>query len=171
MGEQTTGGLTEDQTERKDLIAAVKIGWDEAANTALATVQGAKLVDIELKRSTGGGPEWDSKIAAADGTAHEVEVDAVSGKVTRSRVESDQDAEDKRELAGRLSSAKITAQQAVTTATDRKKGTVSAVGLEDSDGGATIWSVDVVTANDWYKTAFDIDAANGDVLREEVDRD
>lgn len=168
--QSTAGGLTRDQTARKSLIAAAKIGWNEAADTALGTVPGSKLLDIDLRRDDGGSAQWDTRIAAADGTAHVVNVDAVSGQVARTRVESDQDSGDKRELIALLNSAKISPQQAATTATGRKQGTVSAIGLEDSDGGAAVWSVDVVTTNDGQKTAFDIDSATGDVLREEVDR-
>ncbi|UQA97150.1 PepSY domain-containing protein [Streptomyces halobius] len=76
-----------------------------------------------------------------------------------------------RHCADRLSKAEISPQQAATAADDRKKGTVTGVSLEDSDDGATIWSVDVVTTNDWYKTTFDVDAANGKALRQKVDRD
>lgn len=171
VGQTTPGGLTRDQTERQALVTSAKIGWDEAADTALAKVPGSKLSEIKLKRAQAGTPEWESEIAAADGTAHDVHVDAASGQVTQSRVESDQDNEDRQQLADRLSKAKITPQQAATTATDRKQGTVIAVGLEGADSRGPIWSVDVVTKNDGYKTAFDIDAVSGEVLREEVDRD
>ncbi|MFC5805041.1 PepSY domain-containing protein [Streptomyces formicae] len=171
VNQPTTGGLTEDQTERKALVDAAKTGWEEAADAAVAKVPGGKLVEIELKRSDG-VMEWDSEIATADGTSHDVQVDAVTGQVTQSRVEGDQDNEDRQQLADRLGKAKTTAQQAATTATDRKKGTVTSVGLGGGNGGAApVWSVDVVTADDWSKTDFDIDAVNGEVLRQEVDRD
>ncbi|UQA90592.1 PepSY domain-containing protein [Streptomyces halobius] len=166
-----TGRLTEDQAGRKALVPSAKTVWDQAARAATAKVSGSKLVEIELDRSADGGPEWDTKVATTDGTAHDVRVDAVTGKVTHSRAEPDQDSDDKRELADQLRGAEISPQQAVTTATDREEGVVTAVGLEDSDGGATAWSVDVVTQDDWYKTTFDIDTANGKVLHQEVDRD
>ncbi|MFF4606209.1 PepSY domain-containing protein [Streptomyces sp. NPDC001339] len=162
--------LTDDQAERKAVVPAVKVDWEKGARAAMEKVSGGKLVDIELTRSAGGGPEWDAEVAAADGTAHDVRVDAVTGKVTRSRVKSDQDTDDKAKVADRLKKAKISPQQAATAGTDRKKGTVTAVEL-DSERGATVWSVDVVTTDDWYKTTFDVDAANGKVLRQKVDRD
>ncbi|ORT61192.1 PepSY domain-containing protein [Streptomyces sp. CB03238] len=167
--------LTEDQAERKALLEATKVPWDKAAGTAVGGVREGKLAEIELKwaRSTIGSPspgprtpEWVSTVAAQDGTAYTVRVDAVSGKVTESRVETGQAPDDKRELADRLSAAKVTPQQAVKTATDRKKGTVAAVQLDD-----TVWSVDVVTTNDWYKTTYDIDTRTGKIVREHVDRD
>ncbi|WP_344493979.1 PepSY domain-containing protein [Streptomyces enissocaesilis] len=161
-----TGGLTEDQAERKALLPSAEVSYDKAARTAVGEVPGGKLTGIELRN----GPEWTAEVAAEDGTAHSVRIDAVSGKVTRSGAEADQDADDKRELADRLAGAKQTWQQAARTATGKKSGTVSSVQLDD-DGGALIWSVDVVTTGDWDKTTFDIDAASGKIVREHVDRD
>ncbi|GAA2480925.1 PepSY domain-containing protein [Streptomyces gobitricini] len=167
--------LTEDQAERQALLKAAKVPWDKAAGTAVAGVREGKLAEIELKwaRSAVGSPspgprtpEWDTAVAAQDGTVHTVRVDAVSGKVTESRVEPGQDPDDKRELADRLGAATVTPQRAVKAATDRKKGTVTAVRLDD-----TVWSVDVVTTNDWYKTTYDVDARTGEIVREHVDRD
>ncbi|WP_235023903.1 PepSY domain-containing protein [Streptomyces sp. WAC05374] len=166
---------TEDQAERQALIQATKVPWDKAAATAVGGVEGGKLTEIELRwaRAAVGSPspgprtpEWDTTVAAGDGTAHTVRVDAVTGKVTESRVDPGQDPEDKRELAARVGAAKVTPQQAAKTATDRTKGTITAVELDD-----TVWSVDVVTTNDWYKTTYDIDTRSGKVVREHVDRD
>ncbi|WP_251096261.1 PepSY domain-containing protein [Streptomyces sp. Caat 7-52] len=89
----------------------------------------------------------------------------------KARTESDQDTDDKSELADWLKKATVTARQAAQTATDKTRGTVTAVELEDSDGGTPTWSVDVVTTDDWNKTTFDIDATDGKILREHVDRD
>ncbi|WP_432073456.1 hypothetical protein [Streptomyces wuyuanensis] len=41
----------------------------------------------------------------------------------------------------------------------------------DSEDDPLVRSVDVVDDQDWSKTAFDIDAAGGEVLREQVDKD
>ncbi|MEU2428456.1 PepSY domain-containing protein [Streptomyces sp. NPDC007861] len=171
VNQPTTGALTEDQTERKDLVGAVKTDWEQAADAAVAKVPDGELVEIELKRSDG-VMEWDSEVATSDGTSYDVHVDAVTGQVIRSQVEGDQDNEDRQQLADRLSKAKTTAQQAASTATDRKQGTVTSVGLGGGNGGAApVWSVDVVSTDDWSKTDFDIDAASGEILRQEVDRD
>ncbi len=164
-------GLTEDQAERKALLPTAKVGYERAAKTAAAAVPNGKVAEIELKRVTGGGSEWRSKVAARDGTAHEVRVDAGSGKVTGSRTEPGQDSEDKRKLADRLGKAKVSARQAVRTSAERKPGTTTAVEIDDRDDGTIIWSVDVVNTDNWNKTTFDVDAANGKVLREHVDRD
>ncbi|MFD3698819.1 hypothetical protein ACFWUZ_22170 [Streptomyces sp. NPDC058646] len=180
----TGAGMTEDQRERMALVPAAKIQWNQAADTAVAAVPQGRLVEIELTTSRPAGtatasgtpspaspspaaaaPVWDVTVAAEDGTQQDVQVDAVTGKVTRSRVEPGQDADDKSELAAQLQAATTTAQQAAQTSTGRTQGTVTAVELDDK-----VWSVDVVTP-DWNKTTYDIDVAKGTVVREHVDRD
>ncbi|MFJ9123582.1 PepSY domain-containing protein [Streptomyces sp. NPDC102340] len=166
-----TGRLNEDQAERKKLLSATKVDWDKAARTAEKEVSGSKLLDIELGDDNQGNPEWETEVVASDGTSTDVNIDAVTGKVSGSTTDKDQDADDKKENTDKLAAAKITAGKAAETATDRKKGKVTSVALDDSDNGSTVWSVDVVTPATWDKTSFDIDAANGKVLNEHVDKD
>ncbi|MGW0364438.1 PepSY domain-containing protein [Streptomyces sp. NPDC002990] len=170
-----TAPLTEDQRERMQLVPAAKISWQQAMDTAVGEVPQSRLVESELTSArdgatgaspTPGNPFWDITVATQDGTAHDVQVDAVTGSVTQSRVEPGHDADDKRELAQQLRKATVTPQQAVQTSTGRKQGTVTALELDDD-----MWSVDIVTPNDWNKTTYDIDAAKGNVVREHVDRD
>ncbi|WP_316745389.1 PepSY domain-containing protein [Streptomyces sp. MK7] len=117
-----------------------------------------------------GAPEWEAKVAAADGTVHRVDVDAVSGSVFGSRTEPDQDADDKRKVADRLHKATQTSAQAVKTATDKTKGTVTGISLDENDH-RLVWSVDVVTTDNWNKRTFDVDAASGKIVLEHVDHD
>ncbi|MEV5551148.1 PepSY domain-containing protein [Streptomyces sp. NPDC052309] len=186
-----TQPLTEDQAERKALIPMAKVTWDKAADAAVKEVPDGKLVHLELKRfstesteSPGtpspstpapapsqDAPEWEAKVASADGTVHRIDVDAVTGEVFRTQIEPDQDADDKREVADRLSQAEQTPEQAVKVATDKTKGTVTSVELDENDDRQLLWSVDVVNTDDWNKTTYDIDAKNGKILREHVDRD
>lgn len=180
----------EDKAERKALVPMAKVTWDKAADTAVKEVPDSKLVGLELKRtsaeataSTGspspsmpnpapsqGSPEWEAKVAASDGTVHRIDIDAVSGKVFRTQAE-DQDADDKQEVSDRLDKATQTPQQAVKTATDKTKGTVTGVELDESDDQKVQWAVDVVSTDNWNKTTVDVDAANGKILREDVDSD
>ncbi|MET9297473.1 PepSY domain-containing protein [Streptomyces sp. NPDC003077] len=162
--------LTEDQAERKRLVPQAKVPYDKAIVTALGAVSGARLVHLELKQHSGATPQWETEVARDDGTASELSVDAVSGKASNPQSKH-QDDEDKRKLADRLREADVTPQQATDTATGRKKGTVTDVELERDDNDRLIWSVDVVTTDDWNKTTYDIDATNRKVLREHVDRD
>ncbi|MGW8064064.1 PepSY domain-containing protein [Streptomyces ziwulingensis] len=185
-----SASLTEDQAERKALVPMAKVTWDKAADTAVKEVPEGKLVDLELKRtsaeataSTGspspsmpnpapsqGAPEWEAKVAAADGTVHRIDIDAVSGKVFRTQAE-DQDADDKQQVADWLDKATQTPQQAVKAATDRAKGTVTHVELDENDDRKVMWSVDVVSTDTWDKTTVGVDATNGEVLSEDVDGD
>lgn len=166
----SSSALTEDQSERKALVPKAKVGYDKALNTAVKAVDRSKPVSIELK-GPADKPSWHAEVATSDGSAHTVRVDAVTGKADAAQAKSDQDADDKSELANWLKKAKVTPEQAAQTATDKTKGTVSSVELDDNDKGAAIWSVDVVTTDDWNKTTFDVDAANRKILREHVDRD
>lgn len=187
--------LTGDQKERKALLASTKVTFDKAITTAEGAVKGSKLLELDLKgpgdsdddsddsasptaspsptgasASPGTGPEWVAAVAAKDGTEHTVRIDAVSGKVIKSTEDADQDAEEKTRTADRIAKAKQTPQQAAKAATDKKKGTVTSIDLDDNDQDVLVWKVDVV-AKDWNKTTLDIDAADGSVTHQETDRD
>ncbi|MDX2921925.1 MULTISPECIES: PepSY domain-containing protein [Streptomyces] len=205
-----TAKLTEDQQERKKVLDATKVTFDDAATTATGEVAGGKLVDLDLEgvddednqspspTATGSptgspspsgsgspspsgsaspsaspgadGPVWAAEVAEKDGTIHTVRINAVDGKVIEARVDADQDADDKKQTADQLAQATQTPQQAAKVATDKKKGTVTSVSLEDNDGNGVIWQVDVV-GSDWKKTTFDVDAKNDTIVREETDKD
>ncbi|MFE4384099.1 PepSY domain-containing protein [Streptomyces cyaneofuscatus] len=206
-----TADLTEDQQERKSVLDATKVTFDDAATTAVGEVANSKLVDLDLEGvddddraespspagsptgspsptgtasptgspdATGSpsaspgadGPVWVAEVAEKDGTVHTVRINAVDGKVIEARVDTDQDAEDKKQTADRLSQATQTPEQAAKVATEKKKGTVTSVSLDDNDGNGVIWSVDVV-GSDWKKTTFDVDAKNDTIVREETDND
>ncbi|MBT2396764.1 PepSY domain-containing protein [Streptomyces sp. ISL-100] len=189
--------LTEDQAARKALVTTAKVTADKAAATAVGEVSGSTLLSIELKRSPRGasptasptgspspspsptgspspgarGAVWVAEVSEKDGTEHTVRIDAASGDVIRARTDAGQDADDKAERAEWLTKIKQTPEQVAKAATDRKKGTVTSMELDDADSGDVIWSVEVVTTDDWNKTTYDIDATTGEVLSEDVDRD
>ncbi|BET52396.1 PepSY domain-containing protein [Kitasatospora aureofaciens] len=191
-----SASMNEDQTERKELVSATKVTWDKAADTAVKEVPEGKLVDLELKRTeadatasptgspTGsaspsmpnpapseGAPEWEAKVAQSDGTLHRIDIDAVSGKVFRTMVDPDQDPDDKTQVTEWLDKAKQTPKQAVEAATAKAKGTVTHVELGDNDNQQVVWGVDVVDKGNWNKTTVEVDAANGKVLSQKVDKD
>ncbi|MEV6886831.1 PepSY domain-containing protein [Streptomyces sp. NPDC051135] len=188
--------MNEDQSQRKELVSATKVTWDKAADTAVKEVPEGKLVDLELKRTksdatasptgspTGspdmstpnpapseGAPEWEAKVAQTDGTLHRIDIDAVSGKVFRTMVDPDQDADDKTQVSDWLDKAKQTPAQAVKAATAKAKGTVTHVELGDNDDQQVVWNVDVVDKGNWNKASIVVDAANGKVLSQDVDTD
>ncbi|MDI3387591.1 PepSY domain-containing protein [Streptomyces sp. B-S-A8] len=163
--------LTDDRAERKALLPKVKVTYDKALTAAVEAVPESKPVAIELQADPDGAPWWEAEVAKADGSASTVRVDAVSGQADEPQADSDADADEKRQLADLLGKAKITPQEAADVATGQAEGTVSSVELDDTDQGATIWSVDVIDTKTWNKTSYDIDATNKKVLKEEVDRD
>ncbi|MEU5413257.1 PepSY domain-containing protein [Streptomyces clavifer] len=114
------------------------------------------------------GPKWIAEVVEKDGTAHTVTIDAVSGDVIDSVPDEDQTDADKQQLADWLTKATQTPQQAAKVATDKKKGTVTSVGLDENDTQTLVWEVDVVT-EDWNRTAFEVNAENGKITAEETD--
>ncbi|NEC29802.1 PepSY domain-containing protein [Streptomyces sp. SID8111] len=186
-----SASLSEDQTERKDLINATKVTWQKAADAAIQEVPDSQLVGLELKPTPAdvtatpgtaspstpnpapspGAPEWEAKVATEDGTVHRVEIDAVNGKVFRSQAEPDQSADDKQEIVNRLNDATQAPDQVVKAATDKVEGTVTGLELDQDDNDQVMWSVDVVNNDTWVLTSVEVDAASGEILREQVERD
>ncbi|OEJ28368.1 hypothetical protein AR457_31795 [Streptomyces agglomeratus] len=183
--------LNEDQAARKALVPAAKVTADKAAATAVAEVPDSTLLSVELKRRASGSspspsptgspsptasprtgqPVWVAEVSKKDGTASTVRIDAESGDVIRSRTDPGQDADEKAERASWITKIKQTPEQVAKAATDRKKGTITSMELDDADSGDVIWSVEVVSTDDWNKSTLDIDATTGEVLSEDVDRD
>ncbi|WP_328383757.1 PepSY domain-containing protein [Streptomyces sp. NBC_00400] len=159
-----SSSLNSDQAQRKALIPKAKVGYQQALKAAVAAVPSSKPIAAELKGSPT-SPYWSTAVATSDGTVHDGHVDAVSGKLTQSRTESDSSG-DKQHLAGQLSKAKVTAQQAAETATEKTKGTVTTIELGNAENGsdAVAWTVGVVTPADWNQTTYGIDATNRKVL-------
>ncbi|MFE6760597.1 PepSY domain-containing protein [Streptomyces sp. NPDC057684] len=183
--------LTQDQTARKKLLGVTKVTFDKAAATAVGEVSGSKLAELDLRGlddndesespSPSGSPnpspsgsstvpEWVAEVVEKDGTTHTVRIDAISGKVIQPVAETGQDSGDKREMADRIARVTQTPQEAAKVATDKQKGTVTSINLDDNDNETLVWSIDVVT-KDWNKTDFEIDAVKGSITREEVDQD
>jgi uncharacterized membrane protein YkoI len=192
-----TAQLTEDQTKRKELLSNVKVTFDKAATTAVGEVSGGKLTDLDIQglddddasgspSPTGSpspdgsgspspsgsaeGPKWVAEVAEEDGTAHHVTIDAVSGDVIDSAAVADQSDSDKQKLADRIATATQTPEQAAKVATDKKKGWVTSIGLEENDSQVLVWQVDVVS-DDWKMTTFDVDAVKGTITDEQTDED
>ncbi|MFF9784306.1 MULTISPECIES: PepSY domain-containing protein [unclassified Streptomyces] len=168
-----TGSLSADQAQRKALVPKAKVDYGQALKAAVAAVPSSEAIAAELK-GTPASPYWDTVVATTDGAAYAVRVDAVSGKAEQPRPQSD-DPEDKQQLAARLTTATVTAQQAAQTATEKTKGTVTTIELGDADHGdnndSVAWTVGVVTTDDWYETTYEIDAVNRKVLWMNIDQD
>ncbi|MFE7521428.1 PepSY domain-containing protein [Streptomyces halstedii] len=112
-------------------------------------------------------PKWMAQVAETDGTVHIVTIDAVSGDVLDSKPEANQSDADKQQTADRIAKVKEMPQQAAQVATDKKKGIVTSVDLDENDSQTLVWKVDVVT-KDWKMTTFDVDAEDGKITNEQV---
>lgn len=167
-------GKSDDDTDRESASPSASASPSGTASpsgsaSASPTSTGASPGDASASPAAT-GPEWVATVAATDGTEHTVRIDAVSGKVVKSTEDTDQDAEDKSSTADWVAKAKQTPQQAAKAATDKKKGTVTSLELDENDKNVLVWSVDVVDKS-WNETTVDVDAATGSVTAEETDTD
>nr|WSW64948.1 PepSY domain-containing protein [Streptomyces sp. NBC_00995] len=166
-------GKSDDDTDRESASPGASASPSGTASPtatgASPTATGASPGDASASPAAT-GPEWVATVAAKDGTEHTVRIDAVSGKVVKSTEDTDQDAEDKSRTADWVAKAKQTPQQAAKAATDRKKGTVTSLELDENDKNVLVWSVDVVDKS-WNETTVDVDAATGSVTAEKTDTD
>lgn len=167
-------GTSDDDTDRESASPSASASPSGTASpsgsaSASPTSTGASPSNASASPAAT-GPEWVATVAATDGTEHTVRIDAVSGKVVKSTEDTDQDAEDKSRTADWVAKAKQTPQQAAKAATDKKKGTVTSLELDENDENVLVWSVDVVDKS-WNETTVDIDAATGSVTAEETDTD
>ena len=80
------------QHDRNVLQERARISADDARATALAAVPGGKIVESELEEENG-RLIYSFDIEAADGT-HDVEIDAITGQVLQSALESEDDDHD-----------------------------------------------------------------------------
>lgn len=115
-------------------------------------------------------PKWVAEVVEEDGTAHIVHIDAVSGKVIDSAADTNQSDSDKAQLAEWIKKAQQSPTQAAKVATDKKKGTVTSVNLDENSDSTLVWSVGVVSG-DWKKTDFEVDAVSGAIVSEQTDSD
>ncbi|MFI7361665.1 PepSY domain-containing protein [Streptomyces sp. NPDC050149] len=167
-------GKSDDDTDRESASPSASASPSGTASpsgsaSASPTSTGASPSDASASPAAT-GPEWVATVAATDGTEHTVRIDAVSGKVVKATEDTDQDAEDKSRTADWVAKAKQTPQQAAKAATDKKKGTVTSLELDENDKNVLVWSVDVVDKS-WNETTVDVDAATGSVTAEETDTD
>ncbi|TWF90734.1 PepSY domain-containing protein [Streptomyces brevispora] len=154
-------GKSDDDTDASASASPARSGTSASPSAASASPTGSP---------TSTGPEWAAEVIAKDGTEHKVRIDALTGKVLQTVEEQGQDAQEKTRMVDRLAKATQTPQQAAKAATDKTKGTVTSIDLDENDKNVLVWSVDVV-AKDGKKTMVDVDAANGSVISEHVDND
>lgn len=136
------------------MAARVDITAEAAAAAALKAYPG---VVQSLDRD---GAIWHVDVVSKDGTHAELEVDAVSGGVTREERDNEQKADEYAELLA----AKVTAEQAMKTAVAAHPGAVWSVEWDDGDNGRVdAWNVEV-RSTDGKTQNVHVDTATGKVV-------
>ncbi|MFE4259488.1 PepSY domain-containing protein [Streptomyces sp. NPDC056883] len=146
-----------------------------AATAARADVTAEAAAAAALKASPGviesldrDGAVWHVDVVSKDGTHVELEVDAVSGGVTKENQDDEQKADDYASLLA----AKVTAEQAMKTALAAHPGKVWSVEWDDDDdnGRAATWNVEVKTADGKTQNVH-VDTATAKVVSSDSDGD
>ncbi|MFD6886201.1 PepSY domain-containing protein [Streptomyces sp. NPDC059957] len=149
------------------LTAATAARADVTAEAAAAAALKANPGVIEsLDRD---GAIWHVDVVSKDGTHSELEVDAVSGSVTKENQDDDQKADDYASLLA----AKVTAEQAMKTAVAAHPGKVWSVEWDEDDDGngrAATWNVEVKTTDGKTQNVH-VDTATAKVVSSESDND
>ncbi|WP_411080876.1 PepSY domain-containing protein [Streptomyces sp. cmx-18-6] len=146
-----------------------RIALDQAVAAALKSVPGT-VTEAELDDDDDGRTVWELDVHGSDKTWHDVTVDAVDGKVLKTR---DDDDDDRDRNAPRSSA--VTLNAAADAALKSAPGRVTSIDLDDDDdddgnsrrGGVLRWDVDI-TGKDGKRHELHVDAKSGKVT---VDRD
>lgn len=136
---------------------AISLG--EAATTAADEVSKGILTSIELEGNKD-KPLWKVDLITADGTEHELTVNATDGSITRHEKDTDDDTDDWREAKALDAQTKTSPADAAKAAADKVGGgIVTSVELED-DADTAGWDVDVTTDKGDFKSVL-VDGASG----------
>ncbi|MFI6942187.1 PepSY domain-containing protein [Streptomyces sp. NPDC050418] len=148
--------------------AAPKVTYDKAIEAAQKEVPDAKVTEAEYDDEDG---DWEVDLVTAEPRAHNVTVDATTGKVVRAhedRMPDDQRDRLKFPLA-KLDAATVSLDEAAGRALkEAGGGYVSKISIEGTEQRPT-WDVEVVDGTVQHE--MDIDAKSGEVVSKETDRD
>ncbi len=156
-----------DTAEQAKLEKVAKIDAKAASKAATDKVPGT-AGEVELDEDAG-NVVYEVEVTAKDGSETEVIVDAGNAKILAQEVDksADEAKADKAEQARLEKLAKIDANAASKTATDKVPGTASKPELDEEDG-QVVYEVEV-TAKDGTETEVIVDAVNGKILAEQAD--
>ncbi|WP_081937704.1 PepSY domain-containing protein [Streptosporangium roseum] len=162
-GPQTTQAPGEPEDSGSPAAPGGTVGTEDlrrAGEAALKAVPDSTLSSIESKEN---GRFWEVQVVAADGTEHELDVEAGTGKVIgKPRVEAE-DAGDKAEHRRRVEEAKLGYLQAAKKIEAQVPGgRITELSL-DGHNGKTVWEGDVVDSSR-TKRFIMIDAGDGKIL-------
>ncbi|MEU7455668.1 PepSY domain-containing protein [Streptosporangium roseum] len=162
-GPQTTPAPGEPEDSGSPTAPGGTTGTEDlrrAGGAALKAVPDSTLISIESEEN---GRLWEVQVVTVDGTEHELDVEAGTGKIVgKPRVEAG-DAGDKAEHKRRVEEAKIDYLQAAAKIEAQVPGgRITELSL-DGHNGKTVWEGDVVDSSR-TKRSIMIDARDGRIL-------
>lgn len=155
------------KSQGSEAMAAVqsKVSFEQALNIAQKTVKGDIVSAGFDQNDYSAGGKYEVKIIA-NNTEYEVDIDADSGKVLKTKQER-LDNKDRAEHKA-MKQAKVSLNQAMKTAARSVGGTVFEAEF-DNDDGQSVYEIKVAKGNQTHKIV--IDAMTGKVISTRLDND
>ena len=155
------------KSQGSEAMAAVqsKVSFEQALNIAQKTVKGDIVSAGFDQNDYSAGGKYEVKIIA-NNTEYEVDIDADSGKVLKTKQEK-LDNKDRAEHKA-MKQAKVSLNQAMKTAARSVGGTVFEAEF-DNDDGQSVYEIKVAKGNQTHKIV--IDAMTGKVISTYLDND
>ena len=155
------------KSQSSEAMAAVqsKVSFEQALNIAQKTVKG-DIVSAEFDQNDySAGGKYEVKVIA-NNTEYEIDIDADSGKVLKTK----QEKLDNKDIAEykAMKQAKVNLNQAMQTAARSVGGTVFEAEF-DNDDGQSVYEIKVAKGNQTHKIV--IDAMTGKVISTRLDND
>ncbi|WP_201594647.1 PepSY domain-containing protein [Psychrobacter fulvigenes] len=155
------------KSQGSEAMAAVqsKVSFEQALNIAQKTVKG-DIVSAEFDQNDySAGGKYEVKVIA-NNTEYEIDIDADSGKVLKTK----QEKLDNKDIAEykAMKQAKVNLNQAMQTAARSVGGTVFEAEF-DNDDGQSVYEIKVAKGNQTHKVM--IDAMTGKVISTRLDND
>lgn len=155
------------KSQGSEAMAAVqsKVSFEQALNIAQKTVKG-DIVSAEFDQNDySAGGKYEVKVIA-NNTEYEIDIDADSGKVLKTK----QEKLDNKDIAEykAMKQAKVNLNQAMQTAARSVDGTVFEAEF-DNDDGQSVYEIKVAKGNQTHKVM--IDAMTGKVISTRLDND
>ncbi|MEV7738403.1 PepSY domain-containing protein [Streptomyces sp. NPDC088921] len=132
-----TNAQADDASEDRTALSGGSVTAAEAISAALRHTPGTAL---SADPDDHGAAAWEVTVVKGDDTEYDVRIAPDSGKVLGAQRDTDDDGDDRAELAA-VKGARTDAREAALAAA--AKGTVTEVGLDD-DNGTVAWTADTV---------------------------
>lgn len=136
----------------------------DAGRTGLAEVGSGDVISIQRKNQ---GDLWEVEVFTANGVKHEVEFSGDASAVVSGPARARQDAQGAAKSRARLDQATLDFEEAAQAIVSVVAGQITELDLDD-ESGRVVWEADVVDPSG-VKHEVAIDAATGDVVKNEID--